>query len=34
LVTKIAGKSVTVRPILSAEANFKVKSPGSKLDRF
>jgi hypothetical protein len=34
LVTKIAGKSVTVRPILSAEANFKVKSPGLKINRF
>jgi len=34
LVTKIAGKSVTVGPISSAEVNFKVKSPCRKKIRF
>jgi len=34
LVTKMAGKSVTVRPISSAEVNFKVKSPCRKKIRF
>ena len=34
LVTKIAGKSFTVRPILSAEANFKLKSQCRKKIRF